>query len=192
MFILEQLPYSKDALQNVISRETLEYHHDKHHQGYVNNLNKLIVGTEFEKISLEEIVKKSAGSIFNNAAQVWNHNFYWNSLTPEKQTGPNEALTRAVEKDFGSFSEFEKQFEETSHAIFGSGWAWLVKDGSQLKIQASSNAMNPLKTGGTPLFVCDVWEHAYYIDYRHNRDKYISEFWKILNWHFVEENYIPL
>ena len=189
MFTLADLPYPKDALKPVLSKETLEFHHDKHHQTYIDNLNKLIEDTEFKKLQLEEIIKKASGAIFNNAAQAWNHSFYWHSLTPEKLKGPKGALLRAIEKDFGSLTEFENKFLAAANGAFGSSWAWLVKRGQELKIEVTANADNPLRTGGVPLFTCDLWEHAYYIDYRNARAKYISEFMKILNWDFAESAY---
>jgi Fe-Mn family superoxide dismutase len=166
---LPELPYARDALAPHMSQETLDFHYGKHHKAYVDNGNKLIAGTEFESMSLDDIVKKSSGKIFNNAAQVWNHNFFWNSLTP-KQTPPGKKLTDALTKAFGSVDDFKKQFTETAIGTFGSGWAWLVKnaDGS-LAITSTSNAGTPLTSGQTALLTCDVWEHAYYVDYRKDR-----------------------
>lgn len=186
---LPELPYAKNALAPYISEETLEYHYGKHHQAYVTNLNSLIKGTEFEPLSLEDIVLKSSGGIFNNAAQVWNHTFYWNCLTPQGGGEPSGALLEAIEKNFGSFSDFKEKFSQSATTLFGSGWAWLVKnsDGS-LDIVGTSNAGNPLTEGKTPLLTCDVWEHAYYIDYRNARPKYLEAFWKLANWDFVAKN----
>lgn len=189
-FELPPLPYAHDALQPHISKETLEYHHDKHHNTYVVNLNNLVPGTEFEGKTLEEIVKSSSGGIFNNAAQVWNHTFYWNGLKPNGGGTPKGELATAIDKAFGSFEEFKKQFSQKAITTFGSGWAWLVKnkDGS-LSLESTSNAANPMTGGQTPLLTIDVWEHAYYVDYRNARPKYVEEFWSIINWDFVEANY---
>jgi len=187
---LPELPYAKDALAPGISAETIEYHYGKHHKAYVDNLNKLIPGTEFEKMSLEDIVKKSSGAIFNNAAQDWNHSFYWNCLSPKAGGEPTAALANAINRSFGSFSQFKEKFTNTAVTTFGSGWAWLIKnsDGT-LSIESSSNAGNPLKDGKKALLTCDVWEHAYYIDYRNARAKYIESFWNLVNWKFVEQNF---
>jgi len=187
---LPELPYAKDALAPSISAETIEYHYGKHHKAYVDNLNKLIPGTEFEKMSLEEIVKKASGAIFNNAAQNWNHTFYWNCLSPKAGGEPTMALANAINKSFGSFSQFKEKFTNTAVTIFGSGWAWLVKnsDGT-LSVESSSNAGNPLKDGKKALLTCDAWEHAYYIDYRNARAKYVEAFWNLVNWKFVEQNF---
>ncbi len=186
---LPPLPYARDALAPVISAETLEYHYGKHHQAYVNNLNKLIPGTEFENMPLEEIIKKSSGGIFNNAAQVWNHTFYWNCMAPNAGGEPTGALADAINKAFGSFAQFKEKFNATAVGTFGSGWAWLVQnpDGS-IAIESTSNAGNPMTAGKTPLLTCDVWEHAYYIDYRNARPSYVENFWKLVNWPFVAQN----
>ncbi len=187
---LPALPFAKDALAPHISAETIEYHYGKHHATYVANLNKLIPGTEFEKMSLEEIVKKATGGIFNNAAQVWNHTFYWNSLSPKGGGEPTGALAEALKKTFGSFAAFQEKFTTTAVTTFGSGWAWLVRnpDGT-LAVESTSNAGTPLKEGKSALLTCDVWEHAYYIDYRNARAKYVEAFWKIVNWKFAEDNF---
>ncbi|KTC91523.1 superoxide dismutase [Fe] [Fluoribacter dumoffii] len=188
-FTLPELPYAKDALEPHISRETLEYHYGKHHQAYVTNLNKLIPGTEFESMNLEEIIKKSKGGIFNNAAQVWNHTFYWHCLSPNGGNEPQGKLAEALNKHFGSFSEFKEKFTQTAISTFGSGWAWLVQeDNGDLKIISTSNAGTPMTEGLTALLTCDVWEHAYYIDYRNARPDYVSAFWKLVNWDFVSSN----
>ncbi|MCP4286133.1 MAG: superoxide dismutase [Fe] [Gammaproteobacteria bacterium] len=186
---LPDLPYPKNALEPTISQETLEFHHDKHHQTYVTNLNNLVPGTEFENASLEDIVMKSTGGIFNNAAQVWNHTFYWNCLSPNGGGAPSGDLAAAIEKAFGSFEEFKKAFSTSAATNFGSGWTWLVKnsDGS-VEIVNTSNAGNPLTNGKTPLLTIDVWEHAYYIDFRNARPKYLEEIWKLVNWDFVATN----
>lgn len=187
---LPPLPYAKDALAPVISAETIDYHYGKHHQAYVTNLNNLIKGTEFENATLEEIVTKSTGGIFNNAAQVWNHTFYWNGFKPNGGGAPKGELASEIDRAFGSFEEFKKQFSQKAITTFGSGWAWLVKnkDGS-LSLESTSNAATPLTSGQTPLLTIDVWEHAYYVDYRNARAKYVEEFWSIVNWDFVEANY---
>jgi Fe-Mn family superoxide dismutase len=187
---LPPLPYAKDALAPHISAETLDYHYGKHHAAYVANLNKLIPGTEFEDLSLEDIVKKASGGLFNNAAQVWNHTFYWNCLAPNGGGEPTGALADALNKAFGSFAQFQEKFTATAVTTFGSGWAWLVKnaDGS-LALESTSNAATPLKEGKTAVLTCDVWEHAYYIDYRNARAKYVESFWKIVNWTFAAKNF---
>jgi len=189
-FELPPLPYADDALEPTISAETISYHYGKHHQTYVNNLNNLVPGTEFEGLSLEEIIKKASGGIFNNAAQVWNHTFYWNCLTPNGQGAPSGDLAAAIDAAFGSFDEFKTKFSTSAATNFGSGWTWLVKnaDGS-LEIVNTSNAGTPLTSDQTPLLTCDVWEHAYYIDYRNARPKYLEAFWGIVNWDFVAENF---
>lgn len=188
--VLPPLPFAKDSLEPVISAETLDYHYGKHHQAYVTNLNKLVAGTEFAEASLEEIVMQSDGGIFNNAAQVWNHTFYWNGLSPNGGGEPGGALAAAIGEAFGSFAAFKEAFIKSAAGNFGSGWTWLVKneDGS-LEIVNTSNAATPLRDGKTPLLTVDVWEHAYYIDYRNARPKYLDEIWKLVNWDFVAANY---
>ena len=188
---LPELPYPKNALEPHISAETLEFHHDKHHATYVTKLNGLIPGTEFENMSLEDIVKKApAGGVFNNAAQVWNHTFYWDCMSPQGGGEPGGALGEAMSKAFGSYEDFKKKFSEMGANNFGSGWTWLVKksDGS-VDIVNTSNAGNPLTDGMTPLLTCDVWEHAYYIDYRNARPKYLEAFWNVVNWEFAAKNF---
>ncbi|MDD4915953.1 MAG: superoxide dismutase [Fe] [Methylococcales bacterium] len=189
-FELPALPYAKDALAPHISAETIEYHYGKHHQTYVTNLNNLIPGTEFEGLSLEEIVTKSAGGIFNNPAHVWNHSFYWNILSPNGGGEPTGPLAEAIDKTFGSFEKFKEEMTKTAVTTFGSGWAWLVKnpDGS-LALVSTSNAGTPLTAGQTPILTCDVWEHAYYIDYRNLRPKYLEAFWALVNWDFASANF---
>ncbi|MCX7100833.1 MAG: superoxide dismutase [Fe] [Methylobacter sp.] len=189
-FELPALPYAKDALAPHISVETLEFHHGKHHQTYVTNLNNLVPGTEFEGLSLEEIIQKSSGGIFNNAAQIWNHTFYWNSLAPNAGGEPTGALADAINSTFGSFAQFKEDFTKCAVTTFGSGWAWLVKnaDGS-LALVSTSNAGCPLTTGQTPLLTCDVWEHAYYIDFRNARPAYLEAFWSLVNWDFASANF---
>ena len=183
---LPKLPYGLNALEPFISQRTIEFHYGKHHQAYVNNLNKLIVGTEFENVSLEDIVRKSSGGIFNNGAQVWNHTFYWNCMKPQAGGEPTGVLNEAIIKNFGSFSEFKEKFSNAAATLFGSGWAWLVRkpDGT-LEITQESNAGNPLRSGLTPLLTCDVWEHAYYLDKQNLRPNYISDFWNLLDWDAV-------
>jgi Fe-Mn family superoxide dismutase len=188
---LPPLPYALDALEPYISKETLEFHYGKHHKAYVDKLNKLIPGTEFEDMSLEGIIKKAKGPIFNNAAQVWNHTFYWDCMrgddAPKEPTGK---LADAINKKFGSFDEFKKTFSQTSVDQFGSGWGWLVKNGDgSIEIMSTSNAGLPMTQDKTALLTCDVWEHAYYIDYRNARPTYLDKFWEVVNWEFVEKNF---
>ncbi len=187
---LPALPYAMDALQPHISRETLEFHYGKHHQAYVTNLNNLVKGTEFENMSLEDIVRKSSGGVFNNAAQIWNHTFYWNSLSPKGGGKPTGDLAKAIDARFSSFDEFKKQFSAAAAGTFGSGWAWLVKnaDGT-VAIESTSNAATPLTSNKKPLLTCDVWEHAYYIDYRNRRPDYVAAFWNLVNWEFAAKNF---
>jgi Fe-Mn family superoxide dismutase len=187
---LPPLPFAKNALAPNMSEETLEYHYGKHHQTYVTNLNKLIPGTEFENLSLEEIVKKASGGVFNNAAQVWNHTFFWNSLSPKGGGAPKGALGTAITAKYGSYDKFKEEFAKVATGTFGSGWTWLVKktDGS-LDIVSTSNAATPLTTDSKPLVTIDVWEHAYYIDYRNARPKFIEAYWNIVNWDFAEKNF---
>ncbi len=184
---LPELPYALDALEPHISKETLEFHYGKHHNAYVTNLNNLITGTEFEDMSLEDIIKKaSTGGIFNNAAQVWNHSFYWNCLSPNGGDKPVGVVIEEIEKSFGSFAEFKEQFTKSAVTNFGSGWTWLVQNsGDSLEIVNTSNAGNPMTKGKTPILTCDVWEHAYYVDYRNARQQYIVAFWNLVNWDFV-------
>lgn len=188
---LPALPFAKDSLAPHMSPETFDFHYSKHHKAYVDNLNKLIPGTEFEKLSLEEIVKKSSGPIFNNAAQVWNHTFFWNCLSPNGGGEPSGALADAIKRDFGSFAAFKEKFTETAIKTFGSGWAWLVlnKNTGKLECVSTSNAGCPLTEGHKPLLTVDVWEHAYYIDYRNNRAGFVETFFKIANWKFAAENF---
>ncbi|MDS1141295.1 superoxide dismutase [Fe] [Pusillimonas sp. SM2304] len=188
-FTLPPLPYALDALAPTISKETLEYHYGKHHQAYVTNLNNLVAGTEFESATLEEVVKKSSGGIFNNAAQIWNHTFYWNSLSPNGGGEPTGALLDAINAKWGSVDAFKEAFNKSAAGNFGSGWTWLVKkaDGS-LDIVNTGNAATPLTTADVPLLTCDVWEHAYYIDYRNARPKYLESFWGVVNWEFAASN----
>ena len=187
---LPALPYEKNALEPVISQETIEYHYGKHHQTYVTKLNDAIPGTEFENMSLEDTIMKSSGGIFNNAAQVWNHTFYWNCLGPNGGGEPTGALADAINAKFGSFEEFKKAFNNAAVTNFGSGWTWLVKnaDGS-IEIFNTSNAGTPMTEGKTALFTVDVWEHAYYVDYRNARPNYLNAIWDKVNWDFVAQNF---
>ena len=189
-FELPALPYADDALEPHISAETISFHYGKHHQTYVTNLNKLVPGTAFEGLSVEQIIMKAEGGIFNNAAQIWNHTFYWNGLTPNGKDAASGTLASAITEKFGSFDEFKAKFSTSAATNFGAGWTWLVKnnDGS-IEIVNTSNAGCPLTDGQTPLLTCDVWEHAYYIDYRNARPKYVETFWKLVNWDFVEANF---
>ncbi|MDR3400332.1 superoxide dismutase [Fe] [Pandoraea sp. NPDC087047] len=187
---LPELPYAIDALAPTISKETMEYHYGKHHQAYVTNLNNLIKGTEFENASLEDIIKKSSGGVFNNAAQVWNHTFFWNTLSPKGGGAPSGDLAKAIDAKFGSFDAFKETFSKSAVGNFGSGWTWLVKkaDGS-VDIVNTSNAATPLTGADKPLITIDVWEHAYYIDYRNARPKFVEAFWNLVNWDFAAKNF---
>tara|TARA_R110002049_G_scaffold182923_3_gene350810 strand:- start:220 stop:798 length:579 start_codon:yes stop_codon:yes gene_type:complete len=186
---LPELPYAMDALAPHISKETLEYHYGKHHQTYVTKLNDAIKGTDYESMSLEEIVKKSDGGVFNNAAQIWNHTFYWHCLSPNGGGEPSGKLADGIKKKWGSVEDFKKAFDTSAANNFGSGWTWLVQkaDGS-LDIVNTSNAATPLTGADTPLLTCDVWEHAYYIDYRNSRPNYLSAYWSLVNWEFAASN----
>lgn len=184
---LMELPYGKDALEPVISAETIEYHHGKHHQKYVDTLNTLIKDTEFENKSLIEIIKTSNGPTFNNAAQVFNHNFYWLGLSP-KETKPSLELQEMIEKDFGTLEGLKDEFVANAAKNFGSGWTWLVLKDGKLEIMNTSNADNPIAHGVVPLLTCDVWEHAYYVDYRNARPEYLEKWWGLINWYFVSSN----
>lgn len=186
---LPALPYDRTALEPHISGETIDFHYGKHHKAYVDNLNKMIEGTEFAELSLEEIIQKSQGGMFNNAAQVWNHTFYWNCLSPNGGGEPTGKLLEAINAAFGDFAKFKEEFTKTAIGTFGSGWAWLVQrpDGS-LALVSTSNAATPLTGDDKPLLTCDVWEHAYYIDYRNARPTYLEHFWNLVNWDFVAKN----
>lgn len=180
---LPPLPYARDALAPHISAETLDYHYGKHHQAYVDNLNKQIEGTEFESMELEAIVRKATGGMFNNAAQVWNHTFYWNCMSPNGGGEPDGSLAKAIDKAFGSFETFRDEFTKTATGTFGSGWAWLVqRPDSALGLVSTSNAATPITGDDRPLMTCDVWEHAYYVDYRNARPKYLEAFWNVVDW----------
>jgi len=188
---LPELPYDKDALEPHISSETLDLHHGKHHQAYVNNLNNLIPGTEFEEMKLEDIIQKSSTGIINNAAQVWNHTFYWNCLSPNGGGEPKGELAEAINSAFGSFENFKDAFTKSAVTNFGSGWTWLIKnkDGG-LDIINTGNAGTPMTEGYIALLTIDVWEHAYYVDYRNARPNYVNAFWNLVNWDFVRKNYL--
>ena len=189
-FELPKLPYAPDALQPYISKQTIDFHYGKHHQAYINNLNSLITGTPFENATLEDIIKNAEGAIFNNGAQVWNHTFYFLSFSPQGDREPSGSLSKAINSQYGSFAGFKEQFTKAAVSIFGSGWAWLVKkaDG-MLDIVQESNAGNPLRKGLTPLMTCDVWEHAYYLDYQNKRADYLQSFWNVLDWKIIAERY---
>ncbi len=189
-FELPQLPFAIDALEPYISKQTLEFHHGKHHLTYVNNLNKLIVGTTYENQSLEEIILSADGGIFNNAAQVWNHTFYWNCLSPDGGGEAEGKLAVAIDEEFGSFENFKEKFSTAAATLFGSGWAWLVKDNhNKLQIVQTSNAGTPIKQSLKPLLTCDVWEHAYYLDKQNRRPAYIEDFWKLVDWKKVGDRF---
>lgn len=188
-FSLPELPYDRKALAPHISEETLDYHYGKHHLAYVNNLNKLIEGTDLSQKSLEEIITTSSGGIFNNAAQVWNHTFYWNSLSPNGGGEPTGKLLEAINNSFGSFVAFKELFSKTATTHFASGWAWLTKDAQgKLEVYSTANAGTPMTDGKQALLTCDVWEHAYYVDTRNDRAKYVGNFWELVNWEFVAKN----
>ena len=189
-FTLPELPYAFNALEPVISERTISFHYGKHHQTYVNNLNGLVVGTEFENSDLESIVKKSEGPIFNNAAQIWNHTFYFLSLTPNKGSAPGDKLSKAIVAGWESLDNFKAEFNKAAVSVFGSGWAWLVKDAAgKLSIVKESNAGNPITHGLTPLLTFDVWEHAYYLDYQNRRADYVAALWDLVDWKLVSERY---
>jgi superoxide dismutase, Fe-Mn family len=189
-FELPHLPYEKSALEPYISERTLEFHYGKHHKAYVDKTNELIQGTEFENASLEDIIKRAGGALFNNGAQVWNHTFYFNQFNPHGQKQPEGKLKEAINSRFGTFDMFMEEFSKSAAGIFGSGWAWLVKNSNnELEIVQASNAVNPLREGKKPLLTCDVWEHAYYLDKQNARPKYIDDFWKIVDWKVVAERF---
>lgn len=190
-FELPELPYSRDALAPHISAETIDYHYGKHHQAYVNNLNGLVEGTDNADKSLEEIIRNSSGGLFNNAAQVWNHTFYWHCLSPNGGGEPSGELADAIKQAFGSFAEFKDKFTASAAGNFGSGWTWLVKNSSgNLEIINTSNADTPITDESiTPLLTVDVWEHAYYVDYRNARPEYLKHFWELINWDFAADNF---
>jgi Fe-Mn family superoxide dismutase len=188
-FTLPELPYARSALAPHISQETLEFHHGKHHQRYVDLLNELVAGTDMATKSLEDVVRTSSGKVFNNAAQVWNHTFYWNSMSPSGGGAPTGALAAAIDASFGSFAAFKEKFSAVAGGHFASGWAWLVKEADgKLAVIDTHDAGCPLTLGVTPLLTCDVWEHAYYVDYRNARPKYVEAFWNLVNWDFAAQN----
>jgi Fe-Mn family superoxide dismutase len=189
-FSLPKLPYAVNALEPYISEKTFEFHYGKHHQAYVTNVNNLIVGTEFENASLEEIIAKAEGGIFNNGAQVWNHTFYFMQFSPDGCDEPKDKLKAAIETKFGSVEAFKEAFAKAAATLFGSGWAWLVvNEKGELEIVQTSNAANPMRDGKKPLMTCDVWEHAYYIDKQNARPAYIADFWKVLDWKVISERF---
>jgi Fe-Mn family superoxide dismutase len=190
IFELPPLPYAMDALEPYISKQTLEFHYGKHHQAYVTNLNKLVIDSPFAEAGLEDIVMEASGGIFNNGAQVWNHTFYWNCLSPKGGGEPKAVLLDAIIRDFGSLAEFKEKFSASAATLFGAGWAWLVTDDEgKLSIVQESNAGNPMRHGLEPILTCDVWEHAYYLDKQNRRPDYIADFWKIVDWEAVAERY---
>jgi Fe-Mn family superoxide dismutase len=185
--VLPPLPYARDALEPHMSRETLDYHYGKHHKTYVEKTNELMASSKFEDASLEELVAEASGTLFNNAAQVWNHNFFWQCLGPKEKNPPQELI--AALGSFGGLDSFKTQFDKAASELFGSGWTWLVKDkGGALKIIATADANTPLRDGQVPLLTCDVWEHAYYIDRRNDRKAYLQHYWPLVNWEFVTAN----
>lgn len=189
-FSLPELPYAHNALEPIISEKTIGFHYGKHHQTYVTNLNGLVEGTEFADADLDTIVKKSEGPIFNNAAQIWNHNFYFLSLTPNKGSQPSDKLAKAIDAAWGSLENFKAEFNKATVSVFGAGWGWLVKDADgKLSIAKESNAGNPLTRGLTPLLTFDVWEHAYYLDYQNRRADYVAALWDLVDWNVVSERY---
>lgn len=189
-FELPKLEYELGALNPTISDKTLEFHYGKHHQTYVNNLNNLVPGTKFENADLESIVKESEGAIFNNAAQVWNHTFYFNQFSPKPAAAPTGELARAIDATFGTFDKFKEEFTKASVGLFGSGWTWLVRDEhGSLEILQESNAGNPLRKGKKPILTCDVWEHAYYLDYQNRRPDYVAGFWNIVDWKVISARF---
>jgi Fe-Mn family superoxide dismutase len=189
-FELPALPYSPDALKPFMSPETFEFHHGKHHKAYVDNLNKLVPGTEFEKMDIETIMKKSSGPVFNNAAQIWNHTFFWNCMTPGGGGEPTGPLAEAIQRDFGSFQAMKEKFNDVAVKQFGSGWGWLVKNKQgKLECVSTSNAGNPMTDGHNPILTVDVWEHAYYIDFRNRRADFVAGFWNVVNWKFANQRW---
>ncbi len=193
-FTLMTLPYPKDAFVPFLTPETFDYHHGKHHQNYVNKLNELLPGSGFEEATLGEIVKRSTGPLFNNAAQIWNHDFYWNNLTPKGSKFPEGKVASSINTSFGSFDQFKAEFEKQATTLFGSGWTWLVADSKtkKLSIVQTKDAENPMRQGMVPLLTLDVWEHAYYIDYRNARAGYITKWWDHVNWAFAEDQFATL
>ncbi|MDD4673866.1 MAG: superoxide dismutase [Bacteroidales bacterium] len=189
MIKLPELPFELNALEPYISKRTVEFHYTKHHQGYVKKLNGMIEGTKFEKMTLEDIVKESKGGMFNNAAQVWNHTFYWEGLSPEGAREPNGNVANLITSKFGTFDKFKEEFEKVSAGLFGSGWSWLAVQDGEIIITGKSNADTPITGNAKPLFTCDVWEHAYYLDYQNKRPEYLKNFWNLLDWDIVEQRF---
>lgn len=188
-FELPNLPFSKEALIPALSKETFDYHHDKHHAAYIKKLNALVEGSDYVDKDLETLIKESAGGIFNNAAQAWNHDFYWHCLSPTA-TSPSDTLLKAITAKFGSMEKFKDTFINETGTLFGSGWSWLtMNDSGELAIEKTSNADNPIRDGRAPLLTCDMWEHAYYIDYRNDKMAYLEAFWSKLNWKFISDNF---
>lgn len=186
---LPELPYATDALEPHISEETLEFHHGKHHRAYVTKLNELIAGTEYEDLPLEEVIRTASGALFNNAAQAWNHSFYWNCLSPSGGGAPAGKIAKAIDARWGSFDKFKAELTQAATTNFGSGWTWLVNnEHGELEILNTANAGNPLTEGKAPILTIDVWEHAYYIDYRNVRPQYIEAYWQLANWEFANKN----
>ena len=186
---LPDLPYAVNALEPHISAETLEFHHGKHHRAYVTKLNELVAGTEYERLPLEEVVRRASGAIFNNAAQAWNHGFYWNCLSPTGGGVPTGEIAQAIDARWGSFDKFKQELTQSAVTNFGSGWTWLVKnEQGQLEVLNTANAGTPLTGGKTPILTIDVWEHAYYIDYRNVRPQYVEAYWQLVNWEFAKRN----
>lgn len=191
MITLPALPYEPNALEPYISEQTVKFHYTKHHQGYVTKLNVLTEGTEFQHSSLEDIVMKSTGGIFNNAAQVWNHTFYWDGFAKNAGGAPVKELAVAIDKEFGSFEAFKEKFAAAAANQFGSGWAWLiVNKNGKLEITSTGNADTPLRNGDKPLLTCDVWEHAYYLDYQNLRPDYVKNFWELVDWNTINNRFI--
>ncbi len=189
-FALPNLKYAPDALVPFITKQTIDFHYGKHHQAYVNNLNNLVPGTRFENATLEQIIREADGAVFNNAAQIWNHTFYFESFSPHGQKEPTGSIAQAIYSAFGSFETFKEKFTGSAVTLFGSGWAWLVKNADgRLEIIQESNAGNPMKKGFTPLLTCDVWEHAYYLDYQNRRPDYVQAFWNIIDWKVIESRF---
>ncbi len=187
---LPELPYSLDALEPHISKETLSYHHGKHHAGYVKKLNTAVENSEFSNKTLEQIIATAQGNIFNNAAQIWNHSFYWQCLSPDSTVDLASEISQAIVRDFGSLEDFKKSFTDAATSLFGSGWTWLVlNQKGELEIVKTENADTPIRHGQVPLLTCDVWEHAYYLDYKNARPDYLQAFWKLVNWKFVNQQY---
>ncbi|MGD8577567.1 MAG: Fe-Mn family superoxide dismutase [Thiohalophilus sp.] len=186
--VLPDLPYAKDALEPHLSAETIEYHYGRHHNKYVNTLNDLVAGSEYENMPLEDIIRKAEGKIFNNAAQVWNHTFYWYSFSPNGSGRPTTDVESVLRESFGSFDDFKNQFNNECMGLFGSGWVWLVQDkDGKLGIETGKDAENPIRNGKTPILTCDMWEHAYYIDYRNDKQKYLDAFWQLVDWNVVAQ-----